>query len=58
MQLAVFGMSTALRIAVVSLGERLNFGLTADPTLLRDVDQLADQIRADADALVARVQYV
>ena len=35
----------ALRIAVVSLGERLNFGLTADPTLLPDVDQLADQIR-------------
>jgi diacylglycerol O-acyltransferase / wax synthase len=48
----------ALRIAVVSLGERLNFGLTADPTLLPDVDQLAAQIRADADALVARVQYV
>jgi WS/DGAT/MGAT family acyltransferase len=48
----------ALRIAVVSLGERLNFGLTADPTLLPDVDQLADQIRADATELVARVQYV
>jgi diacylglycerol O-acyltransferase / wax synthase len=48
----------ALRIAVVSLGESLNFGLTADPTLLPDVDQLADQIAADADALVARVQYV
>jgi diacylglycerol O-acyltransferase / wax synthase len=48
----------ALRIAVVSLGETLNFGLTADATLLPDVDQLADQIRADADALVARVQYV
>jgi diacylglycerol O-acyltransferase / wax synthase len=47
----------ALRIAVVSLGERLNFGLTADPTLLADVDQLADQIRADAAELVARVQY-
>ncbi len=47
----------ALRIAVVSLGGRLNFGLTADPTLLPDVDQLADQIQADASELVARVQY-
>ena len=47
----------ALRIAVVSLGERLNFGLTADPTLLPDVDQLADQIQADASELVARIQY-
>jgi diacylglycerol O-acyltransferase / wax synthase len=47
----------ALRIAVVSLGERLNFGLTADPTLLPDVDQLADQIQADASELAARIQY-
>jgi WS/DGAT/MGAT family acyltransferase len=47
----------ALRIAVVSLGARLNFGLTADPTLLPDVDQLADQIRADASELVGRVHY-
>jgi diacylglycerol O-acyltransferase / wax synthase len=47
----------ALRIAVVSLGERLDFGLTADPTLLPDVDQLADQIQADASELVARIQH-
>ena len=47
----------ALRIAVVSLSERLNFGLTADPTLLPDVDQLADQIQVDASELVARVHY-
>ncbi len=47
----------ALRIAVVSLSERLNFGLTADPTLLPDVDQLADQIQVDASELVDRVNY-
>jgi diacylglycerol O-acyltransferase / wax synthase len=48
----------ALRIAVVSLADTLNFGLTADPTLLSDVDQLADHIGHEAAALVARAQYV
>ncbi len=45
----------ALRIAVVSLGDTLNFGLTADPTLLPDVDQLADHMQEDVTALLARV---
>ena len=47
----------ALRIAVVSLCDTLNFGLTADPTLVPDVDLLADHIQADVTATVARVEY-
>ena len=43
----------ALRIAVVSLADTLNFGITADPTLLTDVDRLADYVRDDAAELVA-----
>ncbi len=43
----------ALRIAVVSLGDTLNFGLTADPTLLPDVEQLADHMQEDFTALLA-----
>ena len=31
----------ALRVAVVSLADSLNFGLLADPTLIEDVDKLA-----------------
>jgi len=45
----------ALRIAVVSLADTLNFGLVADPTLLGDVDQLASGMQAEAAALTARV---
>jgi diacylglycerol O-acyltransferase / wax synthase len=43
----------ALRIAVISLGGTLNVGLVADPTLLPDVDVLAYDMRAEADALIA-----
>lgn len=43
----------ALRIAVISLGNELNFGLTADPTIVPDVEQLATYIEAEAAALVA-----
>jgi diacylglycerol O-acyltransferase / wax synthase len=43
----------ALRVSVVSLADGLNFGLVADPTLLDDVDQLADAMQAEAAALVA-----
>ncbi len=45
----------ALRVAVVSLAGRLNFGLVADPTLLADVDHLADAVHAEAAALTASV---
>lgn len=46
----------ALRIAVVSHAGTLNFGLTADPTLLDDVDHLAKSIRAEAAALASIVR--
>ena len=45
----------ALRVAVISLANSLNFGLVADPTLLSDVDQLARDMQAEAAALVARL---
>ena len=51
--LAEIGEHHALRVAVVSLGDSLNFGLVADPTLLNDVDQLATDIQAEAAALIA-----
>ncbi len=43
----------ALRIAVISLAGRLHFGVTSDPTLVSDVDRLADDIQVEAGALVA-----
>jgi WS/DGAT/MGAT family acyltransferase len=48
----------ALRIAVVSLCDSLNFGLVADPTLLEDVAGIAADIEAEADALVAQIKDV
>jgi diacylglycerol O-acyltransferase / wax synthase len=51
--LAEIGEQHALRVAVVSLAGSLNFGLVADPTLLADVDRLADGMRAEAAALAA-----
>ncbi len=51
--LAEIGAHHALRIAVVSLAGRLNFGLVADPTVLEDVDQLAAGLDAEAAALTA-----
>ncbi|HEY6399718.1 MAG TPA: wax ester/triacylglycerol synthase domain-containing protein, partial [Solirubrobacteraceae bacterium] len=41
----------ALRIAVMSLADTINFGLCADPTLIADVDVLADQMQAEAAVL-------
>jgi len=48
----------ALRIAVVSLTGTLNFGLTADPSLLEGVDELAGDIQLEAAELLARIRYV
>lgn len=48
----------ALRIAVVSLDGTLGFGLCADPTLLPEVERLADGVRAEAAALTRRVMLV
>ncbi len=47
----------ALRIAVVSLCDTLNFGLTADPTVVPDVDRLADHMQADVTAMLAQLQH-
>jgi WS/DGAT/MGAT family acyltransferase len=51
--LAEIAEQHALRVAVVSLAGALNFGLVADPTLLADVDRLADDVHAEAAALAA-----
>jgi hypothetical protein len=48
----------ALRIAVISLCDSLNFGLVADPTLLEDLPGMAADIEAEAAALVAQVDDV
>jgi hypothetical protein len=50
--LAEIGRRHALRISVLSLAGTLRFGLCADPTLLPDVEDLADAIEDEADALV------
>ncbi len=42
----------ALRVAVVSMADTLNFGLTADPSLLGDIAELAGEIPPVADALI------
>jgi len=52
--LAEIGEHHALRVAVVSLADNLNFGLVADPTLLDHVDHLAASMQAEAAALTAR----
>ncbi len=48
----------ALRVAVVSLADGLNFGLLADPSLIGDVERLASDMRAEADTLCATLQPV
>jgi len=48
----------ALRVAVISLADSLNFGLVADPTLVSDVDHLARDMQAEADALIACLPVV
>jgi WS/DGAT/MGAT family acyltransferase len=51
--LAEIGQRHALRIAVVSLGGKLRFGLCSDPTIVHDVELLARGVEAEAQALVA-----
>ena len=53
--IAEIGSRHALRIAVVSLADRLHFGLCADPALVDDLDAMADGIEAEAAALEAAV---
>jgi hypothetical protein len=51
--IAEIGQRHALRIAVVSLAETLQFGLCADPNLLPDVEALAVAIQEEAAELAA-----
>lgn len=51
--LAEIGRHHALRVAVVSLGGELCFGLCADPVIVDDLDAMAGGIEAEAAALVA-----
>lgn len=51
--LAEIGRRHALRIAVVSIGGQLRFGLCADPTIVHDVELLARGVEAEAQTLVA-----
>ena len=53
--LAEIGQHHALRIAVVSLADTLNFGFVADPTLLPEVEGLAEDVQAEASSLTARL---
>jgi len=48
----------ALRIAVISLADTLNFGLSADPALLGDVDHLARDMQLEGSALMAALQPI
>lgn len=43
----------ALRVAAVSYGDQLNFGLCADAVLIEDLPGLAGAIQAEADDLIA-----
>ncbi len=51
--IAEIGERHALRISVLSLAGTLRFGLCADPTLLPDVEHLAESIEQEAEALAA-----
>jgi diacylglycerol O-acyltransferase / wax synthase len=51
--IAEIGRRHALRIAVVSLADRLHFGFCSDPAIVGEIELLARAVEADADALVA-----
>lgn len=51
--LAEIGRSHALRVAVVSLADRLGFGLCADPGIVPRLPELAEGIEAEAEQLIA-----
>jgi diacylglycerol O-acyltransferase / wax synthase len=51
--LAEIGKRHGLRVAVVSLGGRLFFGLLADPAIAEDLEAMAAGIEAEAEALGA-----
>jgi diacylglycerol O-acyltransferase len=45
----------ALRISVVSLADRLGFGLCADPAIVDDLDAMRDGLEVETAALIAAV---
>jgi hypothetical protein len=47
------GEHHALRIAVVSVGDRLCFGFCADPDLVDDLDRLAEGAEHEAVRIVS-----
>ena len=51
--LAEIGRRHALRVAVVSLADRLNFGFCADPALVEGLETMAAATEAEAEALIA-----
>lgn len=50
--IAEIGEHHALRVAVVSAGDRLYFALCADPTIVEDLAAIADAIEEQAAALI------
>ncbi|MGH3366750.1 MAG: WS/DGAT domain-containing protein [Nocardioidaceae bacterium] len=51
--LAEIGERHALRVAVVSLGDTLSFGICADPAIVEHVQTIADGIEAESQELCA-----
>lgn len=51
--IAEIGERHALRIAVISLGDTLSFGVCADPAIVEHVQTIADGIEAESRALSA-----
>jgi WS/DGAT/MGAT family acyltransferase len=51
--IAEIGERHALRVAVVSLGDTLSFGICADPAIVEHVQTIADGIQAESAALAA-----
>jgi diacylglycerol O-acyltransferase / wax synthase len=51
--IAEIGERHALRVAVVSLGDTLSFGICADPAIVQHVQTIADGIEAECQALSA-----
>jgi hypothetical protein len=51
--IAEIGERHALRVAVVSLADRLCFGFCADPAIVHDVATIAAGTEAEATALIA-----
>jgi hypothetical protein len=49
--IAEIGEHHALRIAVISAGDRLGFSFCADPNLVKDVSEMAEGVELEASRL-------